>query len=129
MGGIPAFYLWDLVIEVLHSSKNTHQAVRNHCRKEKVDDQVPRSRARSEIQSTNPNIKSKRSSNRDVVEFSNVNHVVTNASSSQFEAQDNEVAVKLIIKDRSPTMRQVSRTHRVALDWLCDRVSVDSQSK
>ena len=42
------------------ASKNTHQAVRDHCRKEKVDDQVPRSRARSEIQSTNANTQSKR---------------------------------------------------------------------
>ena len=29
---------------------------------------------------------------------------------------------KMIIKGRSPTMRHVSRTHRVALDWLFDRI-------
>ena len=69
--------LWDLVMEVLLSSKNTHQAVRDHCRKEKVDDQVPRSRARSEIQSTNPDTKSTRNSNREDDELSNVDHVVT----------------------------------------------------
>ena len=28
----PALALWDVVIESLHSSKNTHQAVRDHCR-------------------------------------------------------------------------------------------------
>ena len=31
----------------------------------------------------------------------------------------------MIIKGRSPTMRHVSRTHRVALDWLFDRISLD----
>ena len=31
----------------------------------------------------------------------------------------------MIIKDRSPTMRHVSRTHRVALDWLFDRINLD----
>ena len=81
--GIPALDLWDVVIKVLHSSKNTHQAVRNHCRKEKVD-QVPK-KPRSEIQNTNT--KSKRHGNREVFELSNVDHVATNASFCQFEAQ------------------------------------------
>ena len=31
----------------------------------------------------------------------------------------------MIIKSRSPTMRHVSRTHRVALDWLFDRINLD----
>ena len=31
----------------------------------------------------------------------------------------------MIIKDRSSTMRHMSRTHRVALDWLFDRVNLD----
>ena len=35
--------------------------------------------------------------------------------------EDNEAVIKMIIKGRSPTMRLVSRTHRVALDWLFDR--------
>ena len=61
--------------------------MRDQCRKEKVDDQVPRSRARGEIQSTNPNTKSKRHGNREVDELSNVDHVVTSAKPSQFEAQ------------------------------------------
>ena len=52
--GTPAFDLWDVVIEVLHASKNTHQAVKDHCKKKKVDDQVPGNRAHGEIRSTNP---------------------------------------------------------------------------
>ena len=31
MDGISALDLWDVVIEVVHSSKNTHQIVRDHC--------------------------------------------------------------------------------------------------
>ena len=31
----------------------------------------------------------------------------------------------MIIKGRSPTLRHVSRTHRVALDWLFDRINLD----
>ena len=33
--------------------------------------------------------------------------------------------IKMMIKGRSPTMRHVSRTHRVALDWLFDRINLD----
>ena len=40
--------------------------------------------------------------------------------------EDNEAVIKMIIKGRSPTMRHVSRTHRVALDWLFDRINLDS---
>ena len=89
--------------EVLHSSKNTHQAVGDHCRKEKVDDPVPRSRARSESPNPNPNTTLKRSGDREVDEISNVYHVVTNASSDQIEGQlrifeDNEAMIKMIKK-------------------------------
>ena len=41
--------------------------------------------------------------------------------------EDNEAVIKMIIKERSPTMRHVSRTHKVALDWLFDRISLDSK--
>ena len=33
----------------------------------------------------------------------------------------------MIIKGRTPTIRHVSRTHRVALDWLFDRISLDAK--
>ena len=53
-----------------------------------------------------------------------------NVKSSHQEAllhvfEDNEAVIKMIIKGRSPTMRHVSRTHRVALDWLFDRINLD----
>ena len=54
----------------------------------------------------------------------------TNTHSSQSESElytfeDNEAIVKMIIKGRSPTMRHVSRTHRVELDWLIDRINLE----
>ena len=39
--------------------------------------------------------------------------------------EDNEAVIKMIMKGRSPTMRHVSRTHRVAFDWLFDRINLD----
>ena len=54
--------------------------------------------------------------------LNNVDFVPSNVQSSHQEAllyvfEDNEAVTKMIIKGRSPTMRHVSRTHRVALDW------------
>ena len=62
--------------------------------------------------------------------LSNIDCVPSNVQSSHQEAllyvfEDNEAVIKMIIKGRSPTMRHVSRTHRVALDWLFDRINLD----
>ena len=56
---------------------------------------------------------------------SNVNYFHREALLFVFE--DNEAVIKMIFKGRSPTMRHVSRTHRVALDWLFDRSNLDSK--
>ena len=103
MEGLPAIDLWDVVIEVLRSSNSTKPptnpaAGRNH------------------------KSKPKQKGNRDVDQLSHLDYVTTNANSCQNESQlyileDNEAVIKLIIEGRSPTMRHVSRTHRVALDW------------
>ena len=58
--------------------------------------------------------------------------VPSNVQSANHEAllyvfEDNEAVIKMIVKGRSPTMRHVSRTHRVALDWLFDRINLDSK--
>ena len=41
--------------------------------------------------------------------------------------ENNEAVIEMISKGRSPTMRHISRTHRVALDWLFDRIDLDSK--
>ena len=61
-----------------------------------------------------------------------IDSVPSNVQSSRQEAllyvfEDNEAVIKMIIEGRSPTMRHVSRTHRVALDWLFDRINLDSK--
>ena len=59
----------------------------------------------------------------------NIDSVPSNVQSSRQETllyvfEDNEAVIKMIIKGRSPTMRHVSGTHRVALDWF-DRINFD----
>ena len=61
-----------------------------------------------------------------------IDSVPSNVQSARQEAllyvfEDNEAVIKMIIKGRSPTMRHVSRTHRVPLDWLFDRINQDSK--
>ena len=61
-----------------------------------------------------------------------IDSVPSNVQSARQEAllyvfEDNESVIKMIIKGRSLTMRHVSRTHRVALDWLFDRINLDSK--
>ena len=50
-------------------------------------------------------------------------HFLLKASLNIFE--DSEALIKMIIKGRSPTMRHVSGTHRVALDWLFHRINLE----
>ena len=52
--------------------------------------------------------------------------VSSNVQSARQEAllyvfEDNEAVIKMMVKERSPTMRHGSRTQKVALDWLFDR--------
>ena len=61
--------------------------------------------------------------------LNNIDLVSSNVQFSHQEAllyvfEDSEAVIKMIIKTRSPTMRHVSRTHRVALDWLFDRINL-----
>ena len=60
----------------------------------------------------------------------NIDHIPSNTTHSGHSArlfvfEDNEAVIKIIIKGRSPTTRHVSRTRRVALDWLFDRINLD----
>ena len=64
--------------------------------------------------------------------LNNVDLVPSNVQFSHQEAllyvfEDNEAVIEMIIKGRSPRMRHVSRTHRVALDRSFDRINLDPQ--
>ena len=61
-----------------------------------------------------------------------IDSVPSNVQSSRQEAllyvfEDNEAVIKMIIKGRSRTMRHVFKTHRVAFEWLFDRINLDSK--
>ena len=111
LDGIPALDLWDLIVLVLgnriHTPDRTGQPVVN-CDK----DHGPNKRSQGMINVLN-----------------NIDCVPSNVKFSHQEAllyvfEDNEAVIKMIIKGRSPTMRHDSRTHRVALDWLFDRINL-----
>ena len=106
MDGLPALDLEDLVIEVFHSSP--------HQTKETKDEKSKGNLS----QNTTLHMKKTKHVNLDL---NNVDHVSSKVRSSRFGArlyvfEDNEAVIKMIIKGWSPTMRHVSRTHRVALD-------------
>ena len=74
--------------------------------------------------------KTKVPTQHDSFDLNNVDCVPLNGKFSRFGAvlyifEDNEAVVRRIIKGRSPTTRHVSRTHRVALNRLLDRVILD----
>ena len=76
-------------------------------------------------------IHKRKQSQRVINDLDNVDFIPSNVHSSRQETllyifEDNEAVIKMFIKGRSP-MRHVSRTHRVALDWLFDRINLDSK--
>ena len=76
-------------------------------------------------------VKRNQKSQGKIIVMENIDSVPSSVQSSRQEAllyvfDDNEAVIKMITKGRSPTMRHVSRTHRVALDWLFDRINLDS---
>ena len=108
LDGLPALELWDLIVSVLGSvsqiSDRTGQPVNDVKKHQKSQGKI------------------------DVME--DIDSVPSSVQSARQEAllyvfEDNEAVIKMIIKGRSPTMRHVSRTHRVALDFLFDRINLD----
>ena len=85
-----------------------------------------------EVRSTPHTIQTREQSQGVINDLENVDFIPSNVNSSHQEAllyvfEDNEAVIKMIIKGGSPTMRHVSRTHRVALDWLFDRINLDTK--
>ena len=117
MDGIPALDLWDLIVAVLHG--NTHQS-----NQERGDQST-------NVVRVNPHkLPTRKKFYGMIFHLVNFDFISSNVHSSRQEAllyifEDNEAVIKMIIKGRSPTMRHVSRTHRVALDWLFDRINLD----
>ena len=110
LDGLPSLELWDLIVSVLGNvSRVSDRSVK------------PES-----------DVHKHHKSQKRINVMENIDSVPSNVQSSRQEAllyafEDNEAVIKMIIKGRSPTMRHVSRTHRVALDWLFDRINLDSK--
>ena len=107
LDGIPALDLWDLIVSVLGNTIQTPERPGRPV----VNDKDQKSQGMTNV-------------------LNHIDCVPSHVQSSYQEAllyvfEDNEAVIKLIIKGRSPTMRHVSRTHRVALDWLFDRINLD----
>ena len=118
LDGITAFDLWDLIVAVLGNTNQSHK------------EQGDLSMNKREVRSPPHTIQKRKQSQRVINGLDNVDFSPSNVKSSNEEAllyvfEDNEAVIKMIIKGRSPTMRHVSRTHRVALDWLFDRINLD----
>ena len=110
LDGLPALELWDLIVSVFGSV----------------------SRVSDRSGQPESDVKKHHKSQRRIDVMKDIDSVPSNVQSSRQEAllyvfEDNEAVIKMIIKGRSPTMRHVSRTHRVALDWLFDRINLDSK--
>ena len=110
LDGKPAIDLWDLIVAVLHGNTNQSEQVQGDL-------------------STSP---TRKKSHGMIDDLDNVDFISSSVHSSRQEAllyifEDNEAVIKMIFKGRSPAITHVSRTHRVALDWLFDRISLDSK--
>ena len=108
LDGLPALELWDLIVSVLGNIS-------------RISD-----RTGKPVNSENKHHKS----HNKLDAMKDIDAVLSNVQSARQEAllyvfEDNEAVIKMIMKGRSPTMRHVSRTHRVALDWLFDRINLD----
>ena len=108
LDGLPALELWDLIVSVIGNI--SHIADR-----------------------TGKPVNGEKKSCKKIDVMQDIDSVFSNVQSASQEAvlyvfEDNEAVIKMIMKGRSPTMRYVSRTHRVALDWMFDRINLDPKS-
>ena len=108
MDGIPALDLWDLIVIVLQGNTNQSKQVQGDLSTPLTRKIIPGK----------------------IDDLDHVDLVSSHVNSSHQEAvlyvfEHNEAVIKMIIKGRSLTMRHVSRTHRVSLDWLFDRINLD----
>ena len=110
LDGLSALELWDLIVSVLGNVSRVSD------RSGQLDNDVHKHHK----------------SLKKIDVMNDIDSVPSNVQSARQEAllyvfEDNEAVIKMIIQGRSPTMRHVSRTHRVALDWLFDRINLDSK--
>ena len=117
MGGIAALTLWDFVIDILHSVPRRKDGPKRERRRK------PSAIDKSNMHNPSP-------INHTIVIPTNIDNIPSKTKNSDssptlYVFEDNEAVIKMIMKCRSPTMRHVSRTNKVALDWLFDKINLD----
>ena len=128
MDRLPSLDFWDIVIQTLRSP----HAIKKPCFIASGDQStIEASGDRSTIPDNGKHPGRSNKVKSEIGQSKQVDYVPSNTHSSQGDSklyifEDNEAVVKMMIKGRSPTMRHVSRTHRVALDWLFDRINLCS---
>ena len=108
LDGLPALELWDLIVSVFGNVSH----ISDRWGKPESD------------------VHKRQKFHKKIDAMKDIDFVLSNVQSARQKAllyvfEDNEVEIKMIMKGRSPTMRHVSRIHRVALDWLFDRINLD----
>ena len=113
--------LWDSVIEVFHSSPIQTNKTKN-----------VRERWWNLSANTQPHMRNKIPRTHTNLDLINIDHVPSSGTHCGSTAvlyvfEVNEAVIKMICKGGSTTMRNLSRTHRVALVWLFDSINLDSK--
>ena len=124
MDGILALDLWDVVIEVFHSSNNNTPPTQQNSAKQR--------QSQGSSRKSLALFRLRREGNQNVEQLSNLDLVAINATSCHCKAQlyifeESEAVIIVIIKGRSLMMRYVSGNYIVALDWLFGRLNSDSK--
>ena len=119
-GILPALDSRELIVAVLGNTNQSHKERRDPCT--------------NLVRAVLHTLQKRKKSHGTIDDLDKVDFISSNVNSSCQEAllyvvEDNEAVIKMIIKGRSPTMRHVSRTHRVALDWLFDRINLDPKTQ
>ena len=113
--------LWDFVIDILHSVQRRKGGPKRERRGK------PSAIDKSNMHNPTPiNHTNVISTNIDNIPSKTKN---SDSSPTLYVFEDNEAVIKMIMKCRSPTMRHVSRTNKVALDWLFDKINLDPKFK
>jgi hypothetical protein len=108
--GLPALYLWDLVIDVFASKDY-----------------------KASLDVAQGNLLADKTTCSDEIEILlNVDYVPSNVNVSikrakLFILEDNDAVIKMCIKGRSPNLRHCLRTHRIDLDWIFERLLQDPE--
>ena len=123
--GLSALMLWDIVIEVLRPEKN-HQNKKSLALGDQSQKQPTQGLMRLS-QDSSGMVRPQSSVELLVreIDFVPPSAPLSSGLARLFMFEDNEAVIKICLKGRSPTLRHISRTHRVDLDWLIERIKTD----